>query len=451
MVAEKSVQRRKNALAKSDKGLTPRTQLATLGLSTVPHVLSQDYEDYALNFFFPSYILLPGDPQEERSFMTYLYPIWAHVETVSPLKPAVAAVSLCLLEAWSGLQPAQPFSHSRSQYMKAIAALRHDLKSTENVSDHILMTALMLHWYEGIRSFCTSRPNEGPHVTGTAALVEHRRRLPLRSEMSQKMLMAVRKQGVGKALTTKEPLPPSITTWAPTACDIPRTAGYQHDELNIEVVNLQAAAAQVGPEAAVKDSFAVDLLNRTIELDQRLVAWTNTMPEDWTLTRIHDPDLLPKSVRDAGLYQNYYDIYKNLAIANICNAHASSRIKLQIIILACLKHLHPADPGTASVTARKTIQDQADNICGSVPFHLGDRNAISYFGDRRVQYPSVGGVPNLQDHRVEAAAFGGWYLATQLSQLLSPDTPLRDGQRQWIVGQLQRVRRIYVVQPHKAS
>jgi hypothetical protein len=176
LVAEKSVRRRKSAIEKADRERIAGKQLAKLSSPSAPRVLSQDYEGYAVNFFLSSYILLPMDLEVRRSFLDCLYPVWVQTDSSSPLRPAVAAVASCILEAWSLLKPDLPLSLSRSQYLKGVAALRKSLQSAGDVGDDVLMAALMLDMYEGLRSFFMSKPNNSPHVSGIIALVEHRRR-----------------------------------------------------------------------------------------------------------------------------------------------------------------------------------------------------------------------------------------------------------------------------------
>jgi len=156
-------------------------------------------------------------------------------------------------------------------------------------------------------------------------------------------------------------------------------------------------------------------------------------------------------VRDAGLYQDHCDIYKTIFIANIFISHCCSRIKLQLTILACLKHLKSDNLDTASVTALEITQELADTVCASIPYFLGDRMMTSRIDDKTVQYPHIAGLLVPDDHYVGAAALGGWFLAARLSELLSPRVPLRIGQRQWIEGQMQRIVKIYAIQPHKVS
>jgi hypothetical protein len=94
-------------------------------------------------------------------------------------------------------------------------------------------------------------------------------------------------------------------------------------------------------------------------------------------------------------------------------------------------------------TRRHRIQQEADDICACVPYHIGDRNAPGAVGDKRVTYPHPIGVPTPLPHYLHATAIGGYQLLDALAALVSMTVPLREGQREWIGGQIMRVFKIY--------
>ena len=441
-VASRAVQRRLKAGEKGDSDRSSLNELIRRYGPEVPRILPQDYNDYALTFFFNSYLLLSMGSKPLGGYLDCIYPVWTQSSPASPLRPAITAVAMSLLEAWSWLNPNSPQSLARSHYVQAIAALRRHLQNTEDVDDGILMATLMLDMYDGITSFCGARPHGGVHLIGSAALIEKRQRLPISNDASQKIISGIRSMSVGRAIRNKEPVSTEVLTRTSSAQHIPRSPEFELEEIQFEVANLQASASGLMTNLArSKSSTASEILAKANELDQRLVDWTATMPDDWNPT-LCDSEIIPRSIRDAGLYQAHCTIYKSISIANILNGHCCSRIKVQLVILACLQHLDTPGFDTDRLNARNNVQDLADTICASVPFYLGDRVAVLRIDDETVRYPRIGSEPTPTEHYRTAAAYGGMFLMQRLPELLP--LSLRARQREWVLGQMMRVKRIYL-------
>ena len=446
-MASNAVQRRLIASERANRDRSINRELTRRCDHDIPKVLPQDYETYALNFFFTSYILLPNASNVQRGFLDYVYPVWTQTSPGSPLGPAVNAVAFCLLEAWSRRNPNSPQSLARSHYVRAIVALRQRLQSVDTIDDDILMTTLMLDMYDGITSFCGSKPQESLHITGTRALLENRRRLPFNSETSQRILLGVRSLIVGRALRKGESIPTDVIGWTTCIQSIPRSPEFELEEIDIEVANLQASVSGLRIDHARQDSFMLEILAKANEVDRRLVAWTATIPDDWVPTYIWNTERIPQSVRDAGLYQAHCSIHKSIFVADTLNGHCSTRIRVQLVMLACLEHLDNPFLDTARATARNNVQDLADTICASVPYHLGDRVKVLRIDDKTVQYPCIGSDATPTEHYNTAAAYTGFFLTRRLSELLQPGLPLRAGQWKWILNQIQRTKSVYLTSP----
>lgn len=418
-----------------------------LSSSNVPKVLIEDFSDYAVNFFLSSYILRPEDPAAQRGYLVCLYPVWVESKATSPLRPAVAAVASLLLEAWVQTKP----DFSLSVYLRGIASLRSTLQESGDVGDDVLMAALMLQMYENLGSFLNSKTSRGLHVNGTIALIENNRRRPFSSQISQKVLLGARSQIVTRALRDSEPVPPNIFRWDYLTRDLPKTQGILLDELDIELADLRVLVCELDSYTSTDRLSVSGLLEKATGLYERIVAWAASTAEIWPTFRVSGPECIPASVRRAGLYQDYCDIYPSISVADLMNSYYSSCIKIQLSILACQKHLYEGHHNPASATALGIIQDLADCICASVPYYLGNRMTFSRLDDKLVEYPHLLGLAVPSDHYVGAAAFGGWFLMSRLPELLSLPASLREGQRGWIGGQMQRVMRIYEIRPQKTT
>ena len=449
VVAEKSVQRRKNATKKAyHPGILSDRMVKLVSLS-LPRTLAEDHEGYAVNFFLSSYILLPREVGVQRSFLDCLYPVWIQTEATSPLRPAVAAVASCLLAAWSQHDSDLAISFSGSLYLKGVASLRKVLQGNGKVGDDVVMAALMLEMYESVRAFLMSEPRNSPHIGGTVALVEHRRRRPFASEVSQRVLLGARNQIIGKALRNLEAVPSNISKWPDIASDLSETPAFRLDVLKMEVANIQYLVSQIANCGPTLDVSVFNTLRKATELDQRLLVWTTSVSDHWATIRVSSLECIPQSVRDAGLYQDFCDVYGSIFIADMNNECCCARTKVQVAILTCLEYLSEEKYDAVSITTLEIIQEMADTICASIPYHLGDRMVAGRIDEKTVQYPHNAQQPVHEEHPISAAAFGGWLLATRLPELLSLRVPLRVGQREWIGGQMKRILRIYALKPPK--
>ncbi|KAL8992116.1 MAG: hypothetical protein Q9169_007361 [Polycauliona sp. 2 TL-2023] len=449
-VASKAVKRRLNTRDKSSspESELPNTQLHRRNTTEVPWVLPQDYENYALTFFFNSYLLPSTLSNHQRGFLGGVYAIWKKAGPSSPLRPAVNAVAQALLEAWSFMNPNSPQSLASSYYAQGVVAVRRQLQDGDDIDDDVLLATLLLDMYDGVISFCDARPHNSPHVRGSAAMIQNRRRLPVNSKTSQATLSGVRSRIVGDALKKREPVSTSVLTWTTSTQISPRTPEVTLEEINVRVANLQVSALDLEAGSAGTPVSASELLAKANELDERLAAWFIDLPEEWVPTIIWDLETIPPSVRNAGLYQDHCTIHKDMWTADTINIHSCSRIKIGLVMLQCLEHENDPVANVARIKAQNTLQALADTICASVPYHLGDRVGLRRIDDTSVQYPHVKGEATPDEHYVTAAAYGGMFLMKRLAELLQLAPYLRAGQVPWILGQMGRIKKVYSAKSH---
>ena len=452
-MASQAVQRRIKARDQAERNETVESEVGGQQSQDVPRVLSQDNENYARTFFFNTYLLESRAPSHQRGYLDCLLPVWTRSSPHSPLRPAINAVALALLEAWSLMNPNSPQSLARSHYVQGVAAVRRHLQNADDIDDDLLLATLLLDMYDGITSFCGARPHEGPHVTGSGALIENRRGIPVNNRASQGTLLGVRSRIVDRALMKRESVSNNVLNWTTSTQTnpVPPTPEIALEEIDVEVANLYVAASRLTAHPAESSTSPSEILAKANDLDQRLLDWSASLPPDWIPVCILDPERIPHSIRLAGMYQNYCTIHRSIFIANSLNGYCCSRIKLQLVVLACHNALNNPDPEPTRIIARNSIQDLADSICATVPYHLGDRVNVLRIDDKTVQYPHVGLDATPVEHFVTAAAFGGMFLMKRFVELLNPMLHLRAGQREWILGQMRRVRSVYVAAPSEAS
>ncbi|KAF2426621.1 hypothetical protein EJ08DRAFT_681227 [Tothia fuscella] len=446
LVAERSVQRRTKA---SENVIHKQLVLRQLSRSPSPTVyggLTEDRLDYAVNFFLSSYIVLPEQTEMQRGFLDCLYPIWTEAPHTSPVKIAVASVACYLLEAWSLLNPVGS-SMSTSLYLKGVAALRQSIESTGQVQADVLMAALMLQMYENLRAFSTSQFSGDVHVSGATALVRQQKQ-PFTDETSQRLLLGIRNQIVGRAVRTSTAIPPAVAMWGHWTRGVRKKASHKLDEINMDVADFQALVSGLGSNTSNGAGLVSSLLDQAEQLNQRLLAWLTTIPPSWIPVRLSGLECIPQTVCDAGMYQDYCDIYPNVFVADQINSQRCSRIRIHLGILACLQYSENAGRESTSTKSFSIIQELADEICACVPHYLGDRVGFTRLDDRTVKYPYIAAGTVPFNHHTEAAAFAGFFLTGRLSELLSPKLSLREGQYQWIIEQMLRIKSLFVRVSH---
>ncbi|KAH6682696.1 hypothetical protein B0J14DRAFT_632375 [Halenospora varia] len=89
----------------------------------------------------------------------------------------------------------------------------------------------------------------------------------------------------------------------------------------------------------------------------------------------------------------------------------------------------PPKETTTQEPYKNRIHLEVDDICASIPYHIGDRIKPGAIGDRRVQYPQLPGKKFSDAHYLTAPALGGFALLP-MGTVLGMKIKLRDGQRE---------------------
>ena len=416
----------------------------------MPRVLPQDTADMAVSFFMSSYIgtRKPASGEDlERDYLDCVWPVWQRASASSPLRPAIKAVGMAMLEAWSGINPNSPQSLALPHYQQGLVAVRRHLQNAQDISDDVLGATLMLDMYESVIAFCGARPQQTQHVEGAKAMISQRGRLIYSAESSPRILLAIRGMLVDRALRKNQSVAGDVLSWTAEGDTIPTSPQLSLNQIQFQVANVQASGVSLA-EVSIewKDAAALDILERARDLDERLMTWYSSMPESYRPVYIAKADI-SSSICSAGLYGEYCTIYKSVFVADLINKHTNSRIRMNLLIMGLAKYLNIPSSGTILVTAKNNIQYLADDICATVPFFLGNRTKMLRLNDRSVEYPQLPGQQTTAEHYDSAAAYAGFFLTRRLAELLPPFVPLRDGQREWLFGQMGRIRKVYLISP----
>lgn len=237
-----------------------------------------------------------------------------------------------------------------------------------------------------------------------------------------------------------------MSTWTEhlTGVSLPPTVTL--DNINIDLANLEAAVRQRAalPPLVQSDLNPESILERARDIERRLIEWSGTLPLSWLPLRVVGDECIPQTMSAAGLYQSHCHVYPSISIASNWNKHRISCIKVQLLIHDQLTQQSPSSENLSSrAICEDRIQQLADDICASIPFSLGDKTKPGAIGDRKVQYPHAPYQEVPSDHYQMAPAMGGFWLLGPLQTLMGLRLGLREGQKQWVGGQLRRIAHIY--------
>ena len=203
------------------------------------------------------------------------------------------------------------------------------------------------------------------------------------------------------------------------AMDIPR--------LRIREQNLLAE-----DNAVTKQADALSLLVDTKRYEATLASWAHGLPPEFSYSRLPLNSGADSKAQNA--YPSSMDIYQDATVASTWNTWRNQRIGLLKIIMECATIVQPPGSRTPSfeyTKASNEIQQLVDDICSSIPFHLGHhkkRSSSPGFSD----YPHPPGQAKWPDNFAATGAVGGWLMMPQLAAASKVDC-IPNSQRQWML------------------
>jgi hypothetical protein len=236
---------------------------------------------------------------------------------------------------------------------------------------------------------------------------------------------------------------------------VPQNAAARLTSVTINIADLRSSAksALQRPNTPESEYEVNNLLEYAISIDLLIAAWPDTLPEEWNSSPADGFDYPTKTSKAAFIYNDKKDVYIDLWVQSIWNQYRSARIKTQTIILDCIAWLdmpYEHQWYWRAIYAKMITQEMADDICASVPFALGTKTSGGP-GDRDGnEFPYVGSQKVSEQHRRAASALGGWHLLEPMRTSMRTSC-LRDGQKEWIMDQMQRICRIYALHSTKTA
>lgn len=438
----------------------------------IPFPIQQDGCDAAVGFFFHHYVGQKTGSPSRLGFNQQWQPSYHKSIEDSSLRLATSAVGVNITMMW-GLQGCDT-QLPRSLFLRAVAATRQAvIDPVQSLSDELLMTILVFDLYDDILlHYRQGLDSHGTHKRGALALVNHRGALNYQSLQASHLLDTVRSSLLNYHLSRRLSFSPAEIRLFGRAETVSPPVG------NLDMASMPLAQAQGELWAYREKRYRRTTVQRREFYQQIITKATDVLKalESWSLFSIrsecravHVPreSVLP-SIVSAGMYGDQCTVWDNLTIANTWNTFALRSIyALQLIRQALADEptlLLEAKYRTLLTETDLKIQAFADQILSSVPFYLGDTMVLTNpLESSRINYPftfkinPVTGLnvrlPNpMSDHPAIASASGGWYLYPKivtLYRLAEPEDdaapfPLRQGQLDWIKGQVARLQRIFL-------
>lgn len=218
------------------------------------------------------------------------------------------------------------------------------------------------------------------------------------------------------------------------------------DAMLIKVANLLPKADRPSAMITDLDPDEIELCDDGFEIgvqaeavDAGLATWPKFVPASWIPIQV-PADNVQQSALEAGFYGDECDIYPDIVVCSTWNEWRVARLKVLSLVAS-------TGNDESRYQAMQTIQGLVDGICASVPFSLGDRVKPGQLYEAQIVYPTLPGRPMSEAHQRTASAYGGWYLFAPFKEIMKVAMYLREGQQEWVTGQLFRLATIYGVTP----
>ena len=192
-------------------------------------------------------------------------------------------------------------------------------------------------------------------------------------------------------------------------------------QLSLELPKLRLREKQMLEEMDLitKRAMSEDLLRDAQDANVVLDFWTSTVPGEFLYTSLSIRGDGTKDVVAPGMYPPSLDIYYDHTMASTWNTWRITRIHVLRIIMNCASTMKAAqgidsEPIEYQAALNK-IRQLADEVCSSVPFHLGHHE--HRVGDAIIfgNYPHPPGQAKWPDHFAASGAVGGWLMMQPLS------------------------------------
>ena len=389
------------------------------------------------------------DRPDAKSYIEHLVPLYLTAKSGSLLHTTTLAVSLMAFAHMTRSRPLE--TEAWVNYGGAIKSLREaTFDPVRSRSQETLISTLLLAQSDLITATKENAYNGILHFGAAKSLADLRGSEMWAGDMiDRKLFWGSRYQAIINRLVNRQPLEPYLDRndlWTPRQRPPPSHPGNRLTLIAERLPALRASFNSVLQEV-MSTRVALEILKlmgNTRLLDQELAGWTFELPDfcryhsaGWLDFELEDPESSP-------CYPGPIDTYYNIFVSNLWGNYRMYRIFCQGLIICCIKRLFPQNQWERIqeyCSAVKILQRLADEVCASVPFHIGPNH---YFNSGPCENHNCKDLhpfkPDVRDRGKPMKALGGLTLQYTLFVACSVET-LGDKQRAWLLGRLAEIGR----------
>ena len=170
---------------------------------------------------------------------------------------------------------------------------------------------------------------------------------------------------------------PGPDGWASDPDDDEENPEPKLSRMCVQIPGLRARTKTLitSPFDVDKKEEAEILTEAASKIDYELSIWAATLPPLFGYKSVAIPRPVPDDLATAEMWPGPVHVYEDLITAALMNHYRLSRISCQDVVMECAEWLAQEHDGPSTNRhldyGRVIVQQMIDEICASVPFHLG--------------------------------------------------------------------------------
>ncbi|CAI7602415.1 unnamed protein product [Penicillium discolor] len=332
--------------------------------------------------------------------MSYLLPLMKDSRNSPVLTTALAAVGLAALSNIR-LSP-RMMLQARKEYTTALSQTNHALRDhVLSKRDDTLAAVVLLGMFEVMTCSDSSFMYRWiKHMDGAKKIIEHRGSEQLTRPEGLGLFTNLRAQINISQIYQEKYSSPTMTQLTEEAKQYRDPDDRIIDDVNRVVIQLTNFCAALKDGSITQPS---EIIRRTLNLDADLMSILLTMPPSWGYRTVKVP-LVDGEPITRTVWGDSYHVYRDLSVSGIWNNARAARLIMHEMLLEAVEALENSSPGSSGLHQQQIITTQSrqiahqlvDDICASVPFHLGMGMEDTYEWESSSQnagyesYPVVG-------------------------------------------------------------